>query len=86
MALGLLAGGCCGRAVQVDSFKPKLKPSGTKRFETKLWSTALKFCFQIQLAPLHRGERAAASARLGGERASGGLRARRRAGQIWIAT
>jgi hypothetical protein len=46
---------CRGEAVQVDPIKPKLKPPGTKCVETKVRHTAFNFCFQNQLAPLHRG-------------------------------
>ena len=63
-----------GRVVQVDPIKPKLKPPGNKRLELKyihLLSILLQFCFQIQLAPLHRGvaELAAAGAAAANERA-----------------
>ena len=44
-----------GGAVQVDPIKPELKPRLFPARETKMWSTALKRCFQIQLAPLHLG-------------------------------
>jgi len=47
-----------GRAVQVDPIKPTLKAPGTKRLKLKYDKSLpnlLRFCFQIQLAPLHRG-------------------------------
>ena len=44
-----------GMAVQVEPMKPTLKAPGTKRVETKIRRYALKFCFQLQLAPLHQG-------------------------------
>ena len=44
-----------GRAVQVDPIKPTLKPPGTKSLRLKMLYTALNFCFQFQLAPLHLG-------------------------------
>jgi len=47
-----------GRAVQVDPMKPALKPPGTssKRLKLKCDNTAFNFCFQFQLAPVHRGQ------------------------------
>ena len=45
-----------GKAMQVDPIKPTLKPPGAMRVEAKLRYTAFKVCFEVQLAPLHRGE------------------------------
>ena len=39
----------------VDPIKPKSKPPGTKRLKLKCGHNSFKFCFQIQLAPLHQG-------------------------------
>jgi len=44
-----------GRAVQVDPMTPKLKPPGIKRVEAIVCYTAVNFCFQNQLVPLHPG-------------------------------
>jgi len=47
-----------GRAVQVGPLKPTLKAPGTKLLKLKLdklLSILTQFCFQIQLALLHRG-------------------------------
>jgi len=48
-----------GSAVQARPINPMLKAPGIKRVETKLLCTAFKRCFQIQLAPLHKGTRGA---------------------------
>jgi len=56
---------CRGRAVQVYPIKPKFKPPGTKRLKVKydeVLSILLQFCFQFQLAPLHRGTPSARAA------------------------
>ena len=48
-----------GRAVQVEPIKPTLKSPGTKLLKLQsdgLNSSAFKFSFQTQLAPLHRGD------------------------------
>ena len=48
-----------GRAVQVEAMKLMFKVPGTKRLKLecgKLLSFLRLFCFQCQLAPLHRGE------------------------------
>jgi len=44
-----------GKAVQVDPMKPMLKAPQFKRLKHSNYGTAFKFCFQIQLAPLHIG-------------------------------
>jgi len=47
-----------GRVVQLDPIKPKSKLPGTERLKLKhdeLLPILPEFCFQIPLAPLHRG-------------------------------
>ena len=43
-----------GMPVQVDPIKPTLKAPGTKRLKVKYDETAIKYCFEFQLALLHR--------------------------------
>ena len=59
------SGSSKGKAVQVDPVKPTLKPPGIKRLQPKcdeLLQNLLQFCFQFQLAPLHKGRAEAKTA------------------------
>jgi hypothetical protein len=47
---------CRGEAVQVDPIKPTLKAPGMDRLKLNYDKLLLKNCFQVQLAPLHRGD------------------------------
>ena len=51
-----------GRPVQADPIKTMLKPPGTERLKLKCDDLLLKIWFQIRLAPLHQGARAAEDA------------------------
>jgi hypothetical protein len=44
-----------GRAVRVESMNPTLKAPGTKRLKLLYDESAIKSCFQVQLAPLRMG-------------------------------
>ena len=57
--------------MQILPFKPTLKPLDIKRLKPQSGWTGFNFCFQIQLAALHRGGGGACR---GGERGAGGAR------------
>jgi hypothetical protein len=40
---------------RLPASKPELKACLVSALETRIWGTAFKICFPIQLAPLHRG-------------------------------
>ena len=53
---------CLGRVVQVDSIRTRVESVYVLALETETCWSAFKYCFQIQLAPLHLGELARSTA------------------------